>query len=133
MHSDLFKFLREHSVITSLFADRVYHMSLPTNVQTFPALTFQQIAQSEEAPDFEAPNDDKMDSALYQFDVIAEKSHDAILAADSVNTLLRNFRGTMGATNVQSVEMTNISHNEERSGDKLRRRVILDYSFTFDV
>lgn len=133
MHDDLFQFLKDDATIAALFDGRVYHMSLPVSVQTYPALTFQQITQNEEAPDFEAPNDEKMDSVLYQFNVIAEGSAAAISASDTLNTYLRNFRGTMGATKIQSVEMQNITHNEDRSGDKLRRRVTLDLTFTFDV
>ena len=106
-------------------------MSMPTSVNEFPAMTFMQVAQQEEAPDFEAPNDEKMDTSWYSFGIIAESSETVVGAAEAFDALFRNFRGTMGSVEVQSVVLNNISHLEERYGDKLRRRISMDYSITY--
>jgi len=133
LHNDLFQYLTSNETMVALFADRVYHMSLPTEVKTFPALTFQQISRQEEGLDMDAPNDEKMDSVLFQFDVVGKASQDAVGAADAFDAVFRNFRGTMGATKVQDVVLNNITQLEDREGEKLRRRVTLDYSITFNV
>lgn len=133
MHNDLYQYLSGNTGISAIFSDRIFHMSLPQSVTTYPALTFQLISRTPLWPDLEEPNDFKVDSSLYQFDVIATSSGDAVAAADSFDSIFRNFRGTMGSTRVQWVGLQNIQHLEDRDGDKLRRRIILDYSITFDV
>ena len=81
----------------------------------------------------EAPNDAKIDSCVYQFNVIAVASADVVSAADTFNSIFRNFRGTMGTTKVHTVEMNNQTQLEERDGDKLRRVINMDYTIIFDV
>lgn len=133
MHNDLYTYLLTELGLSAVFADRIYHMSMPQSVNTYPALTFQQIARTPEWPDFGDPDGPKIDTVLYQFDVIATSSSGVIAAAETFDTIFRNFRGTMGATKVQSVVLNSSTHLEERNGDKLRRRVTMDYSITFNV
>ncbi len=131
MHDDLYTYLT--ATFAATFGARIYHMSLPQSVNTWPALTFQQISRSEEWRDMDAPAADKVDSVLYQFEIVAATSAVAIAAAAAFDSVFRDFRGTMSATNIQDVELTNETHLDDRDGDKLRRRVVLTYTLTFDV
>ena len=94
---------------------------------------YTQVAQTEIAEDMESPNDQKLDQLMFQFDVIGTTSAEAINAADVFLGIFRNYRGTMLATRIQWVSLSNVSHLEDRRGDKLRRRVSLDFSITIDV
>lgn len=133
MHDDLFQYLTTEDGIAALFPGGVHHMSLPQSVKKWPAMAFQLVSLVELADDMEAPNDAKIDQASYQFAITADKSAAAITAADAFHSIFRNFRGIMGSTRVQEISAGNVAHLEERLGDKLRRRVILDYSIKFDV
>lgn len=132
MHDDLYQYLTTNGAVTSLFGDRVFHMSLPKNVKTWPALTFQMVSYAELAEDMEAPNDDKLEAMTYQFEVIADSSGEAVSKAKTFDSIFRNFRGTMGGVKVQHVMLSNSTQIDDRDGDMLRRRVILDYSITFE-
>jgi len=133
LHNDIYAWLSSTPEIDSLFPGGIHHESLPQDVDEWPALTFSLVSQREIAADMEAPNDEKLDSATYQFDVIANASQPALTAADSFLSICRNFRGTMTTTKVQEVDFLNVTHFEERRGDKLRRRVSLDFSITYEV
>ncbi len=133
MHDDLYQFLTNELGIAALFPGGIHHMSLPQDVDKWPAMSFQQVSQAEFAEDMESPNDDKIDQVNYQFAITAKTSNVAVVAADAFGSIFRNFRGTMGATRIQTITVGNVTHLEERLGDKLRRRVILDYSIFFDV
>lgn len=114
-----------------MFDDRIFHEWAPQNVSTWPILVFRQIAASEVAPDMEAPDDAKLDQYVYQFDVYARKSTDVIEASDAFDSIFRNFRGTMSAVRIQTVERVNITQIGEIVGDKQIRRVSLDYQIFF--
>ena len=131
MHSDLYTYLTGTPAIASLFPGGIHHESLPQDVETWPAMAFFQISRNEIAEDMEAPNDVKLDEVQYQFDVISDSSQASLSAADTFLGIFRNFRGTMTATNVQHIRLGSETHLEERSGDKLRRRVSLDFAIIF--
>lgn len=133
MQNDLYNWLTNTAEVAALFPGGIYHESLPQDVDNWPAMSFFQVTQTEIAEDMEAPNDDKIDQVSYQFDVVADSSAPCIDAANSFLRIFRNFRGTMTTTRIQMVALANISHLEERRGDKLRRRVAMDFSITFDV
>ena len=133
LHNDLYSYLIGTPDIVALFPGGIHHMTLPQDVDEWPAVTFQGITRIEIGNDMESPNDDKVDQASYQFDVIADASGPCIDAADAFLRIFRNFRGTMQTTRVQWVQMQNVNHFEERRGDKLRRRVSMDFSITFDT
>ena len=134
LQRDLYNYLTETADIAALFPGGVHHMSVPQDVKTWPAVSFQLITQSEQFDDMEAPNDvQKMDSLSYQFDVVADSSAAAIAAGESFVEKMRRFRGTMTTTRVQWVSLSNIAHLEDRRGDKLRRRVSIDLLFYIDV
>ena len=133
LQNDLFTYLTGTPAVADLFPGGIYHESLPQEVKVWPAMSFFQAAQTEIAADMEQPNDAKLDEHLYQFDVFADNSDASISAANTFLGIFRNFRGTMTATRIQMVSLTNVSHIEERRGDKLRRRVSLDFSITIDV
>ena len=133
LHDDLYEYLTTEDGIEALFPGGVHHMSIPQDVNRWPALAFQQITSSEVAEDMEAPNDAKLDQTNYQFAITADKSAAAVQASDAFHQIFRNFRGTMGATRIQSIGVGNVTQLEERRGDKLRRRVVLDYALFFNV
>lgn len=133
LQNDLYQYLTTADGIASLFPGGVHHMSIPQDVNEWPAMAFQLISEFEFAEDMEAPNDAKLDQANYQFTITANQSALATAAADAFHAIFRNFRGTMGATRVQAISVGNVNHLEERRGDKLRRAVVLDYSINFDV
>lgn len=132
-HNDLYAYLTGTPAVNSLFPGGVHHMSVPQDVSTWPAMAFQLIASQEFAQDMSGPNDPTIDRINYQFAITDDDSAGVISAADSFHAIFRNFRGTMGASNVQQIDVGNVTHLEERQGDKLRRRVILDYSIFIDV
>jgi hypothetical protein len=133
LQNDLYSWLTTDVVIAPLFPGGVHHMAIPQDVETWPAMAFQQVSQVEIAEDMEQPNDAKIDQVLYQFTITADSSADVITAADTLNDVFRNFRGTMGASNIQTINIGNISHLEEQKGDKLRRAVVMDYSINLDA
>lgn len=133
LQNDLFAWLIGTPTIKSLFPGGIFHESLPQSVNRWPAMSFTQVSQFETAEDMEAPNDDKLDEVVYQFDISADKSALTIDAADTFLQIMRNFRGTMTATRVQHVRLSNVSHLEEKAGDKLMRRISMDFSITYDV
>ena len=133
MHDDLYQYLTTEDGIAALFPGGIHHMSLPQNVDEWPAMSFQLSSQIEVAPDMEAPNDEKIDQVNYSFAITDPQSAPSITASDAFNTIFRNFRGMMGTTNIQNIDVGNVSHLEERIGDKLRRRVVSDFSIFFDV
>jgi len=128
MHSDLYTYLTGTPAIADEFPGGIHHEALPQDVNVWPAMSFFQVSQVEYADDMDAPDDDKLDEVQYQFDIVADGSQDALAAADTFLGIFRNFRGTMSATRVQHVRLTNVSHLGEHRGDKLRRRVSLDFS-----
>lgn len=131
IHDDLYAYLT--ATFANLFPGGIHHESLPQDVATWPAVSFTQVTQTEIGADMEAPNDDKIDQVTYQFDIVADTSAVAINAAKPFLRAFRNFRGTMTTTRVQLVAPVNVSHLEERRGDKLRRRVSMDFTITYDV
>jgi hypothetical protein len=133
LHNDLYSWMIGTPGVSSLFPGGIHHLSLPQDVETWPALTFQLITRIETAPDMNSPNDAKLDTVTYQFDVYSDASASGITAAESFLGIFRNFRGTMTTTEIQMVELSNVSQLEERRGDKLRRRVSMDFSITFEV
>lgn len=132
LHNDLYNWLSSEPEVVALFPGGIHHESLPQDINTWPAMSFFQVSQVEIAEDMEAPNDAKLDQFQYQFDIVADNSAQSIDAADRFLRIFRNFRGTMATTRVQWVDMVNVSHIEERRGDKLRRRVSMDFSITID-
>ena len=133
LQSDLYTWLTTNAPVVALFPGGVHHQSLPQESISWPSLTFFQVSRIEIAEDMEQPNDAKMDQASYQFDVMADTSQAAVSAAESFLSIFRNFRGTMSATRIQHVDLSSIAHLEERRGDKLRRRVSMDFSIIFEV
>lgn len=133
MHDDLYQYLITHVGIVALFPGGIHHMSIPQDVKIWPAMSFQLISLNEFAEDMEAPNDAKIDVASYQFAMTGNQSAQIITVADAFRSIFRNFRGTMGATVVQSVTPGNTTQLEERQGDKVRRRVVSDFLITFNV
>lgn len=133
LHNDLYTYLTTTTAISDLFPGGIYHLSMPQEITTYPALSFQMVTHTEFADDMEAPNDAKIDQFSYQFDIVADKSAVCINAADSFVQIFRNFRGTMTGTRVQWVNLQNVTHLEERRGDKLRRRVSVDFTIFVDV
>lgn len=127
-HNDLYAYLIGTSAVNDLFAGGIHHMSVPQDVDVWPAMSFQLVASSEFAADMDGPNDPTIDQMNYQFSITDNDSAGVIAAADSFHAIFRNFRGTMGASTVQLITVGNVTHLEERQGDKLRRRVVLDYS-----
>lgn len=132
MHNDLYQWLKNDTGIAGIFGSRIYHMAVPTDVSTYPCMTFQQITNTEVANDMEHPDGVKLRQSIYQFDIVAKGSADVINAADSFAAIFRYFRGTIGSTTVRHTELTNSTHLEERDGDKLRRRISMDFAITFD-
>lgn len=133
IHNDLYNWLSNEPTVTALFPGGIYHASLPQDVSVWPAVSFFQVSQVEVAEDMNAPGDAKLDQATYQFDVVADGSAAAIAAADAFLTIFRNFRGTMATTRIQMIDVSGVTHLEDRRGDKLRRRVSMDFSITFDM
>lgn len=132
LHVDLYNYLTETPEVASLFPGGAHHMSVPQDVKTWPAVSFFLVGEQEFADDAESPNDDKMGQYTYQFDVVGDDSAKTLEAADRFKRIFRNFRGTMLTTNVQWVQLVNVSHLEERRGDKLRRRVSVDFQIYID-
>lgn len=133
MHDDLFQLLTEELGIASLFPGGIHHMSLPQGVDVYPAMAFQQVSMVEFAEDMESPDQPKVDQANYQFSITAKDSHTVISTSDAFIAIFRNFRGTMGATIVQSVQLGNVIQLEDRRGDKLRRQVVTDFLIFFNA
>lgn len=130
-HSDLYTYLTGTPAVNDLFPGGIHHESLPQDIEIWPAMAFFQISRNEVFEDMEAPNDEKLDEVQYQFDIISDASQPTLVAADSFLSIFRNFRGTMSASVVQHIRLGNESHLEERHGDKLRRRVSLDFAIIF--
>ena len=74
MHDDLYQYLTTENAVASLFPGGIHHMSVPQDVNEWPAMAFQQVSQTEIADDMESPNDDKIDQANYQFAITADNS-----------------------------------------------------------
>lgn len=132
MHDDLYTFLTTDPTLAALFGGRVYHEWVPQNHNTWPAMRFQLVSLIDVAEDMEAPFAG-MDQARYQFDVIGDTSAQVIAAADTVDSVLRAWRGTIGATTIQHVALGSKQHLGEIVGDKQRRRVSLDYEITYST
>ncbi len=132
---DLHQYLKQEAGITAVFGTRIYHEWMPQGNDTWPVLVFQKIGHNEVSPDMttETVMDGKMDSAVYQFDVYGTGSQQVNEAADTFDRIFRVFRGTMGATKVQGIDLSNISSLGTKVGDKARRRVTMDYQLSFDV
>ncbi len=133
LHSDLFAFLQDTSEINDLFDGRIFHENQPQSVKETPTLVFFLTSTTEQAEDMEEPGNEKIDLANYQFDIYGRKSKEVVDAADSFDSVFRNFTGTMGSTRVQRIALGNISHLGEFVGDKQVRRVSLDYSIWHDA
>lgn len=133
IHNSLFQFLKDDPDVGSIVDDRIYHEWVPQSETTFPALVFQQVAGQEFASDMDAPNDRKIEQANYQFDLYARNSADVINGAQTLDSVLRNLRGTIGAVDVQHVEQSNITHLGEIVGDKQVRRVSIDYVIYYNL
>lgn len=133
MHNDLYNWLANNAAIKGAVGSRVYHQSMPQANTTFPALAFEMVGRTEIEPDFDRYPAAVLDEVRYQFDIIAKQSADAISAAIVVSNELRSLKGVIGTTNVQWTRLDNENHFEEKEGDKLRRRVVLDYSFIIEA
>lgn len=133
MHDDLYQLLTNELGIAALFPGGIHHMSLPQDVDVWPAMAFQLVSQVDIAEDMESPDGETIDQANYQFSITAKDSNTAITASDAFIAIFRKFKGTMGATIVQAVTIGNNSHLEERVGDKLRRQVVTDFLIIFNV
>jgi len=133
IHADLYQWMITDPIVSALFPGGIHHQSIPQDVTEWPAMYFAQVSQQEFAEDMEQPNDEKLDQHLYQFDVIGSTSAEAITASNTFLGIFRNYRGTMLTTRIQRVSLQNVSQLEDRRGDKLRRRVSLDFSITIDV
>lgn len=131
IHDDLFQYLTTEPAFDGLFPGGIHHMSVPQDVDTWPTLDFQLVANTEVSEDLDS--EDRLDQVNYQFAVTGDNSSAVIHASDVFNRVFREFRGMMGATRVQWIILGNIAHLEERRGDKLRRRVVLDFSIFFDL
>ena len=104
---------------------RIYNTLLPMEA-TMPALSFQHIS---------SPHDNTLDaldtftSARVQFDCHADTSSAASGLATALNTALNNVTGSLGGVTIQH------AYNEQRSdlsafdGDRVRRRIQLDFVF----
>jgi hypothetical protein len=133
LQSDLYQWMITTPEVSVLFPGGIHHESLPQDVSDWPAMHYTQVSHQEIAEDMESPNDQKIDQLLFQFDVIGRTSAEAINAAHVFLGIFRNYRGTMLATRVQWISLSNVSQLEDRRGDKLRRRVSMDFSITIDV
>ncbi len=132
LHADLYAFLRDTSEINDLFSGRIFHEWTPQANDAWPSMVFFLTSVNEIAEDMEQPGDDKIDQANYQFDVYGRKSKEVTEVAGTFDRVFRNFVGTMGATRVQRIALGNISHLGEIVGDKMVRRVSLDYAIFHD-
>ncbi len=128
LHVDLYAFLKDTTQIADLFGSRIFHEWNPQSNDEWPTLVFSLTTQNELAEDMEAPGDDKIDQSNYQFDIYGRKSKATVEAAKTFDDVFRNFRGTMGATRIQRIELTSNAHLGEIVGDKTVRRVSLDYA-----
>ncbi len=133
LHNDLYNYLTTTAEVETLFPGGIHHESLPQDVETWPAMSFFQVSQNEFGEDMEGPNDEKLDQIQYQFDIVADSSAAAVGAADTFLGIFRNFTGTMTTTRIQMVALTNVTQLEERRGDKLRRRVSMDFLITIET
>jgi hypothetical protein len=133
VHSDLYAFLKDTAEISGLFDGRIFHEWTPQANDAWPSLVFFLTSVNEQAEDFEQPGDSKIDQSNYQFDVYGRKSKQVTEVADTFDRVFRNFTGTMGATRVQRIALGNISHLGEIVGDKMVRRVSLDYAIFHDA
>jgi hypothetical protein len=133
LHRDLYAFLKDTAQIADLFTGRIFHEWVPQENDKWPSLVFSLTSQIEVAEDMEQPGDEKIDQSNYQFDVYGRKSADTIEAADTFDSVFRNFTGTMGATRIQRIELTSNTHLGEIVGDKTVRRVSLDYAIFHDA
>lgn len=133
LHNDLYAFLKDTDEIVELFSGRIFHEWTPQANADWPSLVFFLTSANPFAEDMEEPGDDKIDQANYQFDVYGRKSEEAVSVADTFDRVFRNFVGIMGATRVQRIALGNISHLGEIVGDKMVRRVSLDYAIYYDA
>lgn len=133
IHRSLFQFLKAEPSLVTEFGDRIYHEWPPQSQTVYPMLSFQKVAGNEFAEDMEAPGDSKMEQANYQFDVWGKTSDDVVGAAETFDSVLRNFRGTMGAVDVQHITLGNESHLGEIIGDKQVRRVSFDFVIYYNL
>lgn len=133
LHNDLYNYLSTTPEVATLFKGGIHHESLPQDVAEWPAMSFFQVSQNEFGEDMEGPNDAKLDQIQYQFDIVADSSAAAVGAADTFLGIFRNFTGTMTTTRIQMVALTNVTQLEERRGDKLRRRVSMDFLITIET
>jgi len=133
LQRDLYQWMTTDPIVSALFPGGIHHMSLPQSVTTWPAMYYSLVTKNEVGEDMESPYDAKLDLEMFQFDVIADSSKETIDAANTFLGILRNYRGTMLASRIQWVSLSSMTHLEERRGDKVRRRVSMDFSITVDV
>ena len=136
LHSDLFNYLKTTPQINDLFGGRIYHEWIPESETKRPALVFFLSSETEQAEDMEASEEadgDKLDLSNYQFDIRGRKSKEVTEAAKTFDSVFRRFAGTMGSTRIQLITLGNKSHLGEIVGDKMERRVSLDYGIFHDV
>ena len=127
IHTSLYNMLKSNANLVAEFGGRVFHEWAPQSNEVWPVLVFTQIAGIEFAEDMDNPSGEKIEQVSYQMDTYARNSADAVRAGDVVDSVLRNYRGTMGTVSVQHVQRVNLTHLGERVGDKQVRRVSADY------
>lgn len=133
IHTSLYNMLKSNSQLVATFGGRVFHEWPPQSNQNWPVLVFQQVSALEFAEDMDQPSGEKIEQTSYQFDTYARSSADAVGAGDVVDSVLRSYRGTMGAVNVQHVQRVNLTHLGEIVGDKQVRRVSADYVIWYSL
>ncbi len=133
LHSDLYAFLKDTKQIADLVDSRIYHEWMPQDTDEWPTMVFFQVSVTEQAQEMCPEESTRLDSSNYQFDIYGRKSKQVTEAADTFDSVFRNFVGTMGATRIQQIVLGNISHLGEIVGDKMVRRVSLDYAIFHDV
>ena len=133
LHNDLYAYLKDTDEIENLFDGRIFHEWTPQANDECPSLVFFLTSENEFAEDMEQPGDSKIEQSNYQFDVYGRKSDQTVKVANTFDRVFRNFGGIMGATRIQRIGLGNISHLGEIVGDKMVRRVSLDYAIFHDA
>lgn len=133
LHKDLYAFLKDTATIADLVGSRIYHEWMPQDTDEWPTLVFFQVSKTEQGEEMCPEESPRLDLTNYQFDIYGRKSKQVVEAADTFDSLFRNFVGTMGATRIQLIALGNISQLGEIVGDKMVRRVSLDYAIYHDV
>jgi hypothetical protein len=129
----LYAYLKDTPQIADLVGERIYHEWMPQPNNEWPVLVFFKVSTTEQAEEMCPEESPRVDVSNYQFDIYGRKSKQVTEAADTFDSVFRNFVGTMGATRIQQIALGNISHLGEIVGDKMVRRVSLDYAITHDV